>query len=379
MKDLTIIGALCLALFTQSANAEWFEATGQAVIEQGDMSSARQAAMHDAVKRAALVAGASVNSSLQVVNGILQSEQFDIASSNEIRQLQLMSESQSGNMLTVTVRVDIDVQDNSCAGNTYRKPLLLSQVQLQARQDATHGQLFNLGADTTTVLEKHLRDYAPAARVQQLEHSMDTQQLVYPVTEQLFNQGNQYVLLGKITDLSLGQTNTMFWQAEEKERFFAIDISLFDLFEQTIVYQQEYRTSASWRLSNKAQLQSHSQAFWQAPYGHKIDQVLQAIAEDVQQQLQCKSLLISINQTENNQIMLQLGKANGLQIGDSVQVNLLQRHPTSPGIKRVVQDQLTLSITEVTEQHAWATSPDAKLIQHVRKGDIVSVRKSSGF
>ena len=379
MKNLTLIGALCLAISAPSATAEWFEATGQAVIEQGDMSSARQAAMQDAVKRAALVAGASVNSSLQVVNGVLQSEQFDIESSGEIKQLQLMSESQSGNMLTVTVRVDIEVQGNGCEGNTYRKPLLLSQIQLQARQDAIHGQLFNLGVDSTTVLEKHLRDYAPAARAQQLEHTLETQQLVYPETDQLFSQGKQYVLLGKITDLSLGQTNSMFWQAEEKERYFAIDISLFDLFEQSIVYQQEYRTSASWQLSNKALLQSHSQAFWQAPYGQKIDQVLQAIAEDVQQHLQCKPLLSSINQTENNQIVLQLGKANGLQIGDSVQVNLLQRHPTSPGIKRVVQDPLTLSITEVTEQHAWATSPNATLIQHVRQGDIVSVRKSSGF
>lgn len=379
MKNLSILSALSCALFSLAICAEWYEATGQAVIEQGNIAQARQVAIEDAVKRAALLAGASVNSSQQVVNGILQSEQFGISSQGEIRQLQLMTENQRGNMLSVTVRVDIEPDISVCQGNTYRKPVLLSQIQLKARQDAIYGQLFDLGQDTTTVLERHLRDYSPAALVQPMPQIVNVQQLVYPDTDRLFSQGNQYILLAQINDLSLGHTTSRFWQDEQKERFFAIDISLFDLFEQTIIYQQEYRTSASWPAGRNNTPMSHSQAFWQLPYGQKIDQLLQAVAEDVQQQLQCQPLLSSIRQVKNNQLMLELGKIHGLTVGDELQLFLLQRHPTTPGIKRLIEEPFSLTITDATAQHAWASTRNAKLLQHVQRGDIVSVRKIAGF
>jgi len=379
MKNVSIIGALSCALLSLTASAEWYEATGQALIEQGNIEQARQFAVEDAVKRAALVAGARVNSSQQVVNGILQNEQLGISAEGEIKQLQLMTENRSGNMLTVTVRVDVEPNISTCQGNTYRKPLLLSEIQLVARQDAIYGQLFHLGQDTTAQLERHLRDYSPAALIKAMPQSINMQQLVYPDTERLFSQGNQYVLLAQINDLSLGQTTSQFWQVEQKERFFAMDISLFDLFEQTVIYRQEYRTSAPWHYDRKSTPMSHSQAFWQLPYGQKIDQLLQAAAEDIQQQLQCQPLLSSIRQVNNNQIMLELGKLHGLNNGDELQLFLLQRHPSSPGIKRLIQEPFMLTITDLTEQHAWATTANAKLLQHVQQGDIVSVRKSSGF
>jgi len=279
-------------------------------------------------------------------------------------------------MLTVTVRVDIEAQTSGCQGNSYRKPVLLSQIQLKSRQDAVYGQLFNLGADTTTQLERHLRDYAPAALVSQMTSSVTPQQLVYPDTDRLFSNGNQYLLMARINDLSLGQTTSRFWQAEQKERFFAVDVSLYDLFEQNLVYQQEYRTSASWSFTNKEAPLTHSPAFWQLPYGQKIDQLLLAVAEDVQRQLQCKPLLSSIRQVENNQVMLELGQKHGLRVGDKLQLFQLQRHPTSPGIKRLIKDPLSLTITDATEQNAWATTKNAKLLQHIQQGDIVSVRKN---
>jgi hypothetical protein len=379
MNNYLILSTISCALACASAAADWYEATGQAIIEHGNTPQARQHAIEDAVKRAALVAGARISSSQQVLNGILQNEQVGISSQGEIKRLQLMSENQNGNMLTVTVRADIEAEVSNCQGNSYRKPVLLSQIQLLSRQDASYGQLFTLGADTTTQLERHLRDYAPAALISPMTYSVEPQQLVYPDTDRLFSSGNQYMLLARINDLSLGQTTSRFWQAEQKERFFALDVSLYDLFEQHLVYQQEYRTSAIWRYNSKTTLLTHGQAFWQLPYGKKIDQLLQAVAEDIQRQLQCQPLLSSIRRVENNQVMLELGKKHGLNTGDELQLFQLQRHPTSPGIKRVMQDPLSLIITDLTEQHAWASTSNAKLLQHIQQGDIVSVRKNSRF
>ena len=77
--------------------------------------------------------------------------------------------------------------------------------------------------------------------------------------------------------------------------------------------------------------------------------------------------------------MLDLGKLHGLQVGDEVQLFQLERHPTTPGVKRLLQSQLNLTITELTERNAWASTDKQELLQHIQPGDVVSVRKSSGY
>jgi len=379
MNLYPFIAALAATLFSAHSTADWYEATGQAVIEQGDIDSARQAAIEDALKRAALFAGASLSSTQQLVNGILQQEQLGVVSNTQISKLQVLSENQQNNMLTVTLRADITPQISSCDGNPYRKPVLLSQIQLLARQDAIYGELFELGEHSTTQLERHLRDYSPTATVSSSPQEMPLQYLVYPATEQLFSQGYQYVISARINDMSLGEKTSHFWQKDLKQRYFAIDVTLFDLFEQSIVYQQEYRTSASWPYKSHSTPASHSQAFWQMPYGSKVDKLLQVIAADMQQQLQCKPLLSAIKQVRKNEIMLDLGKLHGLKVGDELQLFQLQRHPTTPGVKRLLQSQLNLTITELTDRNAWASTDKQALLQHIQPGDVVSVRKSSAY
>lgn len=377
MKLYPFIAVLALTLFSANSTADWYEATGQAIIEQGDIDSARKAAIEDALKRAALFAGASLSSSQQIINGILQQEELDIVSNSQISKMQLLSENQQNNLLTITLRANITPQITQCVGTSYRKPVLLSQIHLQARQDAIYGELFDLGEHSTTQLERHLRDYSPTATVSTLAQHMPLPHLVYPATEQLFSLGHQYVITARINDMSLGQSTNHFWQQDSKQRFFAIDVTLFDLFEQSIVYQQEYRTSANWPYKSSNTPASHSQAFWQMPYGSKIDKLLLIIATDMQQQLQCKPLLSAIKQVRKNEILLDLGKLHGLQIGDQLQLFQIQRHPTTPRVKRLLQSQLNLTITELTERNAWATNNQQELLQHIQPGDVVSVRKNS--
>lgn len=377
MKHYVMLSVISCISF--SSSAAWFEAAGQARIEQGNTTQARQSAIDDAVKRAALAAGARISSTQQLIDGVLQAGQLDISSHGEIKQLQLMSEQRNGDLLTVTLRVDIEAEPTSCNGIRYRKPMLLSKIRLQARQDAIYGQLFQLGNDATVQLERHLRDYSPATLVSVAPQSIEQAQLVYPDNDRLFQSGQQYVLSATINDLSLGQQTNSFWQADEKERFFALNVQLFDLFEQTLIYQQEYRTSAGWPFKRNDTPASHSQAFWQLPYGSKIDRLLQAVAEDVQQQLQCQPLLGNIRQVNHNQIMLALGENHGLQQGDTLQLIQLQRHPTAPGVKRLLQDPLQLTITDLNSQYAWASSSKAELLQHIRPGDVVTVQKSPRY
>ena len=87
----------------------------------------------------------------------------------------------------------------------------------------------------------------------------------------------------------------------------------------------------------------------------------------------------SIKQIRKNEIQLDLGKQHGLHVGDELLLFQLQRHPTTPGVKRLLQSQLNLTITELTERNAWASTDKQTLLQHIQPGDVVSVRKSSGY
>ena len=366
MLNLTVSAAL---------NAAWYEATGQAVINSGDIATARQHAIDDAVKRAALAAGARISSTQQIVNGVLLNEQTAVSSSGEIKQFRLLSEQQSGDMLTLTVQLDIEPQLSQCSTNHYRKSLLFPTPHLLARQDAVYGQLFDFGQDIAVQLERHFRDYSPAALVSSLPYSIENSQLQYPQTEQLFVNGQQFVLQSRITDLSLGQSTNSFWQTAQKQRFFALDVSLFDVFEQRVIYQQEYRTNASWPYKQQTP-SSHSQAFRQLPYGTKIDQLLHAVADDIQQQLKCQPLLSSITQVKDNQLQLSLGKMHGLKAGDRLTLLQIQRHPATPNVKRVIQHPASFTVTDLTEQNAWAKPMQQQLIGYIQQGDVVSVHHS---
>ncbi|WP_462173875.1 flagellar assembly protein T N-terminal domain-containing protein [Pseudoalteromonas xiamenensis] len=53
------------------SQAEWFESTGYAVIDDGDIAKARHAAIKDAVRQALIFSGASVSSVQTIADGVL--------------------------------------------------------------------------------------------------------------------------------------------------------------------------------------------------------------------------------------------------------------------------------------------------------------------
>ncbi len=373
MNKCSLSIGLLLLLFSPLNYAAWYEVTGQATIERGDLAAARHGAINDALKRAALFSGATFSASQQLVNGILQQEHYRLDSHSEIQQVQLLSETHSQNILTVTLRADILPQHSHCQSNNYRKTLLLSPFKLLPRQDAIYGNLFNLTQDATVQLDKQLRDYSPVAMVNTMPEHISLPQLNNPVTEKLFNEGNQYLLTASITDLSLGSKTSSFWQEASKERFFALDVTLFDLFEQQIVFQQEYRTSAPWPYKDQNTPASHGQAFWNMSYGSKINTILNAVAEDVQHHLRCRPLLSQIRQVQQHQLTLNLGAAQGLRVGDTLQIIQIQRHPTQPHIKQLLQSPIQLTVQNLTQHTAWAVPTEQQLINHIQPGDLVTI------
>ena len=89
-KLLIFSFGLYVLSFSHAAWAIWFEASGQAVIHNGDKKSARQLATQEAIKQALLFSGASVNSIQSLANGLLEDDRFEIRASGEVNDIQLI-------------------------------------------------------------------------------------------------------------------------------------------------------------------------------------------------------------------------------------------------------------------------------------------------
>jgi hypothetical protein len=377
MKLIIIVSVCWIALLSAPLSANWYEMTGQAAIENGDIAKAKQAAIGDALERAALFAGVRVNSQQQLVAGVMQQHQLSLDSSSEIREIRLLNENYSNNIVTVTLQAEIMPQQQRCSGSNQKKPLLLAQVELGARRDAIYGQLFELGKNATAQLTRHLQDYSPALVVTEATYSLKPELMTDSVNRQLFTDGQQFVLLATISDMSLGKRTSRFWQDDNFVRYFALDVALIDLFNNQVLFQQQYRTDAIWH-SAAAIAGSHSQQFWQQAYGQKIDTVLKAVAKDIQQQTQCQTLLAQISHIDQHQLAINKGARQGLKLGDSVTVMQIQRFAGKDGLEKLHKSPVTLKITDISTDNAWASASTPTLLSHLQIGDLISIN-SSGF
>ena len=117
-----VVAVICLfAFLVGQANAVWYEATGQAVVRNGDKETARHAATQEALKQAMLFAGASVHSVAKLTNGLLKNEEMTIRSTGEVEQLELVDEVYSGDVITVSIRADIFPRGKVCAAQNDQK------------------------------------------------------------------------------------------------------------------------------------------------------------------------------------------------------------------------------------------------------------------
>jgi len=115
-KNVGLIGVIaCLSLgIIGQVDAAWFQASGQAVIINGDKQLARQQATQEAIKQALLFAGASVTSVQQLTNGLLKDDRFEVRASGEVNRIELIDEIYHDDFITVSIRADVFPEAAKC-------------------------------------------------------------------------------------------------------------------------------------------------------------------------------------------------------------------------------------------------------------------------
>ena len=104
------VTSAALLTFSASTYAQWFESTGHAQIQNGDISSAKSAAIKDAITQALVFSGARVSSVQTLVDGVLTQDQLKISSHGEIQKIELVSEQRQNQQFAITLRLDVFAQ-----------------------------------------------------------------------------------------------------------------------------------------------------------------------------------------------------------------------------------------------------------------------------
>lgn len=382
------LGILAALFISHAAEAQWFRSTGSAPILNGDHAYAREMAVRDALKQAMLDAGASVSSLQQLSNGVVTRDQFQIRTNSEIRQYQLIEERVKDKRMFVTLRAFIVAEQSRCSGGQYPKNLTLMRFQWLDRSQATYGQIYQLDQSITQMLFNQL---SQKRQVFVAERWIDNNLGLQPSRmqqgdaidslhiQQIANQTNsQLLILGQIMDVSLAEANDhdsalipRDWY-RDAIRHFTIQLFIYDGMTGQLLDRPIYQTQAAWTYSRQTIINPNSQAFWSSSYGMEVAATLKQIAQELQQRFQCERPVARITWINGEDLHINLGKKNGLKIGD--RMHLMHRADFTDSYGQPHPDRNsalgTLEVKAVYPENAILSTTSQYMPGNVQVGDI---------
>lgn len=305
-----------------TADAIWYESSGQAAIYNDNKALARQQATQEAIKQALMFAGASVNSVQTLTDGLLQDDKLEIRSAGEVNNIELIDEIYDDDIVTVRIRADIFAQQMNCRAADYQKNVVTTWYPIKNRQQATLGNLFDFGQDVALKLNDKYNQVAKTSQITKIEPYYLSIQHNPNTAISLAQKNNaQYVMMAEITQLSATENNgsaLAFWQSPSISRDFSLAVSVYDGNTGDEVYSKTKNTIAVWDFDKYEAIDTNSSKLWNSEFGRAVQSLLQEVSYDIDETLSCLTAYGRILSTTNDQITINLGTTNGLRKGDKL-------------------------------------------------------------
>ena len=313
-----------LSLVAGQAHAVWYEATGQAVVINGDKEAAKRTATQDALKQAMLFAGASVQSVAKLTNGLLKNEEMTIRSTGEVEQLELVSETYNGDVVTVAVRADIFPKGKVCAAQHDQKHFATTHFRIRNRAQLTQGNIPHFDKAFTQRLAKAMQEQTDNLSLTYVAphtakfDSRYTDKNVRTLSDQ---SNTQFVIIGVIDDLGVTQTEASVftpWRSDTSHRAFAMSVQVYDGINGGMLFSSSYNTNEEWTFDRFEDVDEYSSTFWQSRYGQAVDSSMSQLIEDIKEVTACQPITGRVINIANNQISVSLGRDNGISEKDEL-------------------------------------------------------------
>ncbi|XPF93778.1 flagellar assembly protein T N-terminal domain-containing protein [Colwellia sp. RE-S-Sl-9] len=383
MKKLLIL--LSFALTSFSAFTQWYETQGQAHIANGNHQSARTTAMENALKRALLVAGASVSSVQQVINGVLTQDQISVRASGTVNSFELIEETYKGDLLTVKIRADIFPQEKQCFSADYRKSVLLTRGNILNREQANIGKIYALDTEVIRKLsdkinkEGYYLDSKLAIKSKsgfsRYNESMQYEKIKNLAMSLSDHTDTQFIMFIEFPDLSLTQrTNSelKFWQKDHFDRHFKINLYIYNGSNGELVLDKQYHNTAPWTFDKREPIDVTSNTFWLSEYGNSIDRTLDMMISDIDENMMCQPTRGKIVQVAGDTILFNLGENQGVKVGDEFSLLHANNFISDSGktYSGFNVSPYKVKVISTSKESAKATTPDNNLLGNIQINDI---------
>lgn len=253
------------------------------------------------------------------------------------------------------------------------------------QEQARNGQIFDINKAFSEKIFKSIKSanqsIVPRAYYQQAIPILDffNQQYNFnPILiEQIAkNSDSQYVLISKIKDISMGEkqnSNLMFWQSNSFERFFDVELMLFNAVTQEVIVQQDYSTSGIWRFNKTARIDVSSNQFWHSEYGQVLNELSNQISLDLQEKLSCLPIQGKIKHIKDNTVTFNLGKQHGIKKGQSFAIAYQSFFTDEEGVQQpyIITSANHVRVNQVYTRSAIASSIGDELLANIQTSDIV--------
>ena len=373
---------LLLLMSSTSAHAMWFEASGQAVIHDGQKQAARHLATQEAIKQALLFAGASVNSVQKMANGLLEDDRFEISASGEVSNIELIDEIYHKDYVTVSIRADIFPQEAMCAASHYKKNITTTWYDLQNRQQAAAGNLYDFGKTLATKLQQASQIIGRYSVIEQIEPyylkptNKEQRAIAYNLARKT---NNQFVLFGEIAEFSVekvAQSEWGFWQENKVARNLTLVLKMYDGYSGEMVYQKNQTISASWDFDLHKSINSNSDKLWRSSFGLATTQMLQNNIQEIDESLSCLPSYGRVIKAGNENLVINIGKQNGVKEGDTLTLFKVNQFYTPQGQqhRQFHLHPTRVNVTQVFAETASVKSLDGSPLVNIQPNDFVARR-----
>ncbi|WP_077341436.1 flagella assembly protein FlgT [Pseudocolwellia agarivorans] len=383
MKKLLIL--LSFALTSFSAFTQWYETQGQAYIADGNHESARTTAMENALKRALLVAGASVSSVQQVINGVLTQDQISVRASGTVNSFELIEETYKGDLLTVKIRADIFPQEKQCFSADYRKSVLLTRGNILNREQANVGKIYALDTEVIRKLsakinkEGYYLDSKLAIKSKsgfsRYNESMQYEKIKNLAMSLSDHTDTQFIMFIEFPDLSLTQrTNSelKFWQKDHLDRHFKINLYIYNGSNGELVLDKQYQNTAPWTFDKREKIDVTSNTFWLSEYGNSIDHTLDMMISDIDENMMCQPTRGKIVKVEGDTVLFNLGENQGVKVGDEFSLLHANNFISDSGknYSGFNVSPYKVKVISTSKESARAVTQDNNLLGNIQINDI---------
>ncbi|WP_206484862.1 flagella assembly protein FlgT [Thalassotalea sp. G2M2-11] len=376
---------LLTLLYWSSAHAQWYQAQGQAYISKDNAKAAKSKAVENALKKALLVAGASVSSVQQVINGLLTQDEINIRASGTVRSFELIDELHQDNSITVTIRANILPQERQCFSADYRKSLLITKSHIKNREQANIGGIYQLDNTLVKKLSHAIRQQGMYLETKlalknnsafsRYNNSIQVEEIKRIAMTLADLTDSQYVMFSEIEDISFADTENnswSFWQEDEFNRYFNFAVYIYNGANGELVFSKNYYNEAPWTFTKRAQVDVYSKAFWQSEYGQTIKHTLTDIVTDIDDNMMCQPTRAKIIQVASNQVRINIGSNHGVKVGDEFSLLHLKNFTSSDGklYAGFNVSPYTVKVTDVSAYNALAVTTENNALGNIQLDDV---------